>query len=166
MLRAQQIINSLYGVKGTQGNLYHQRIPVTHGTIPKSRQLQSLQLPATLALVRNEACSRIHIVRKIKLIALIVTHSTNQVHRIEVCTLCEHLHVLGIILVDLTAFQNLQRNTTVRIISQERTATGFADILYDTAHTDGAIQLVLQEYMQFGILHILKSGNIGIQRMT
>jgi hypothetical protein len=44
MLFAQQIINSLNGIEGAQGNLNKYGTPVAHGTIPEAWQLEGFKL--------------------------------------------------------------------------------------------------------------------------
>ena len=46
VLVAQQVVDCLNGIEGGQGNLYHQCVPVAHGTIPQTRQLESLEFAA------------------------------------------------------------------------------------------------------------------------
>ena len=72
-------------------------------------------------------------------IATIVSDATNQVHRIEVRTFLKGLYILGIVAVYLAAFKNLQANSSVIIISKERTATWFTNILNHTTHTYGSV---------------------------
>ena len=50
MLVAQQVVDSLHGVKGGQGHLYEYRVPVAHRTVPEAGQLERLQLLAVLRL--------------------------------------------------------------------------------------------------------------------
>ena len=50
MRRTQQIQNHLYRIESLQRHFHEQRIPVTHGTVPESRKLQSLQFTALIAL--------------------------------------------------------------------------------------------------------------------
>ena len=67
----------------------------------------------------------------------------------------EHLHILGIVLVDLTALENLQTHGAILVVGEERTATGFAHVLYDTAHAHRTVELLAQIYHKVGILQVL-----------
>ena len=108
MLRTEQVIDRLDRIESSKGHLDHDSIPVAHGTIPQTRQFQCLQFLAVFTLVRDESCSWVNEIRQIEFLALIVTYSANQIHGVKVCTLCEHLHVLRIILVYLATLKNLQ----------------------------------------------------------
>ncbi|CCZ70987.1 oRF2 [Bacteroides sp. CAG:702] len=71
------------------------------------------------------------------------------------CALFEHRLLFRIFHINLRTFQNLQRNSTIRIISQERSSTRFTYILYHTAHAHRTIKLLTQINYQVGIFHIL-----------
>ena len=87
--------------------------------------------------------------------ALIIAHSTNQIYRIKVRTLFEHLFFLRIVHINLRTFKNLQGNSTVTIICQERTATRLAYIFHHTAYTHRTIQFLFQIKYEFSIFQIL-----------
>ena len=59
-------------------------------------------------------------------------------------TLREHLHIFLVRLINLTGLQNLQANSTILIISQERTTTRLTDILHHATDAHWAIQLLTQ----------------------
>ena len=116
MLFSQQIVDSLNGVEGLKRNFNEDRTPVAHSTIPKTGKLKSLQFATILALVGDETSSGINKLGKVELIALIVTDSTYEVNGIEVSALCEHLHILLIVGIDLATLKDLQTDTTIRIV--------------------------------------------------
>src|SRR5574344_1398533 len=79
-------------------------------------------------------------------------HSTIQIYRIEVRTFGEHLHIFRIVLVYLTALKYLQTDRSILVICEERTAAGFTDILYHTAHTHRSVEFTLQINDEFSVL--------------
>ena len=101
MLVAEQIVDGLHWVEGTERNLYEYSIPVAHSTIPETRQLQSLQVLTILALAGDETGRWIYELRKIEGIALVILGSADEIYRVEMCTLGKHLHILLVVLVDL-----------------------------------------------------------------
>ena len=72
MLRAQEVVDGFDGVEGRERHFDHDGVPVAHGAVPEAWQLQSLQFLAVLALVGNEACSRVNKVGQVKLLTLVV----------------------------------------------------------------------------------------------
>ena len=94
MLVAEKVVDGLDGIEGSQGNLNENGRPVAHGTIPESGQLKSLELLAALGLLRDEASGLVDIVGQIEGLALIVLDGADEVDRIEVGALGEHLHIL------------------------------------------------------------------------
>lgn len=50
VLGAQQIVDGLHGVERAEGHLNEDGVPVGHGTVPKSGQLERLELLAVLRL--------------------------------------------------------------------------------------------------------------------
>ena len=101
MLVAEQIVHGLHWVECTQRNLYEYCIPVTHRTIPETRQLQGLQILTILALAGDETGRWIYELRKIEGISLIILGSADEIYRVEVSTLGKHLHVLLVVLINL-----------------------------------------------------------------
>ena len=101
MLVAEQIVDGLHRVECAQRNLYEYGVPVAHRTIPETWQLQGLQVLTVLALARDETGGWIYELRKIEGIALVILGCTNEIYRVEVCTLGKHLHVLLVVLVNL-----------------------------------------------------------------
>ena len=166
VLRTKQIVDSLDGIEGRERHFHHNGTPVAHRPIPKARQLQSFQFLAIFALVGDEARSRVNEVGKVELLSLIVSNCADEINRIEMRALREHLHILGIVLVNLAALEDLQRDAAIGIVSEERTASRFADILHNTANANRSVQLVPQEEMQVGILQILQARHIAAKRMT
>ena len=67
----------------------------------------------------------------------------------------EHLHILLVRLVNLAGLQNLQADSTILIIGQERTTTRLADILNDTTNTHRTIQFLVKVNNQVGIFQFL-----------
>jgi hypothetical protein len=43
MLVAQQVVHGLHWVKGGEGYLYEDGVPIAHGTIPEARQLKRFE---------------------------------------------------------------------------------------------------------------------------
>ena len=89
---------------------------------------------------------------------LIIAYGTNQVYRIEVRTLLEHFHFWQDRSCQLRAFEDLQGDSSVTVISKERTATRLTYILHHTAYTHRTVQFVLQVDHQFGIFEVLRFG--------
>ena len=87
--------------------------------------------------------------------SLVVLDSTYEVNRIEVCSLCEHFHILLVVLVYLTALKNLKAYCTILIVGKERTATGFANILNHTTHAHRTVELLSEIKNEVGILKFL-----------
>ena len=101
MLLAKQVVNSLYRIEGAKGNLYEDGAPIAHRTIPETRQLQSLQLLASLRLGRDETSGLIHEFRQIEGLSLVILYSADQIYGVEVGTLGKHLHIGLVGCVDL-----------------------------------------------------------------
>ena len=155
MLVAEQIVHGLHWVECTERNLYEYCIPVAHRTIPETWQLECLQILTILTLARDETCRWVNKLRKIEGIALVILGSTNEVYRVEVCSLGKHLHILLVILVNLRALQNLKTYGTILVICKEWTTTRLAHVLNNTANTHRTVQLLTQIDNQFGILQLL-----------
>ena len=135
----KQIVYRFYGIKCRQWNLYKYCIPVAHGAIPQARKFQSFQLFAVFALRTDKSSIMVNEIGQMESIATIVSDATNEVDRIEVCTFLKSLYVFCIVAVYLATFKNLQANSSVSIISKERTATRFTNILHHTTHTYGSV---------------------------
>ena len=101
MLRTQKVIDGLDGVEGAQWNLNEDGVPVTHGAVPETGQFQSLELTAVLGLAGYEAGGGIYVLGQVKLVTLVSAQGANQVYRVEVGTLGEHLLLGGVIKVYL-----------------------------------------------------------------
>ena len=142
MLRTKQIVDGLNGIEGRKRHFHHDGTPVAHRSIPKARQLQSFQFLAIFALVGDEASCRVNEVGQIELLSLIVSNCADEVNGIEVSALREHLHVLGIVLVNLAAFEDLQRDAAIGIVSEERTASRFADVLHNATNANRTIKQI------------------------
>ena len=67
-------------------------------------------------------------------------------------TSCKHLHGCVVILVNLGAFQNLQADCPVLIVSPERAASRFSYILYHATYTHRPVQLPVQVTGQCSIV--------------
>ena len=70
--------------------------------------------------------------------------------------LFEHRFLFGILQIDLRAFENLQRDSSIRVDSKERATTRLTDILHHTADTQRAVQLTLNIKDQLGIFQQLR----------
>ena len=101
VLVAQEVVDGLDGVEGLKGHFHEDGGPVAHGAIPQSGEFKSFQLTAVLGLEGDEACGRIHEVRKVEAITLIVACGTDEVNGIEVSTALEHGHVGRVVGVNL-----------------------------------------------------------------
>ena len=86
--------------------------------------------------------------------SFIITHSAYEVYRIEVRTLLEHFFLLRIVHVDLRAFEDLQGDGSVAVVSKERTAAGFAYVLHHSADTHRAVELVFEVNGQYGVFEV------------
>lgn len=89
------------------------------------------------------------------MLALVVLNSTNKVNGVEVSALGEHLHILGIALVNLAALKDLQTYCAVLIIGKERTTARLTYVLNNAAYTDRTVELRAQIDNEVGILKIL-----------
>ena len=72
---------------------------------------------------------------------LIIIDGAHQIDRIEVSTLIEHPHIVGVRLVYLRAFQYLKAHRAIGIVGKERTATRLTTVSYHTADTHRTIEL-------------------------
>ena len=72
-------------------------------------------------------------------------------------TLCEHLRIVRIIFVYLAALEYLQADGTITIISKERSATWFANILHYSTYTHRAIKLLLKICHKFCAFQVVYS---------
>ena len=116
MLLTKQVIDGLNGIECSERNLNKDCVPIAHGTIPKSWQLKCLEFLAVLALALDESSGAIHEVGQIEGLTLVVLNGAYEVNGVEVSALGEHLHVFGIVLVNLTALENLQAHSAVLVI--------------------------------------------------
>ena len=67
----------------------------------------------------------------------------------------EHLYILGVALVYLAAFEYLQTDRAVVVVSEEGTSARLAHVAYNSAHAHRAVELFAQIDDQFGILKVL-----------
>ena len=158
MLLTQQVVNGLDGVERSKRYFDEAGVPVAHGTVPQTRQFKSLQFLAVLRLRRDEASGAVNEVGQVERLALIVFHCTDQVYRVEVGSLCEHLHVFLVVLVYLRRLQDLQTDSAVLVIGQEWATARLTYVLHHTTDTHGTVQFLLQVV---GQLLVVQRGNIG-----
>lgn len=116
MLFSQQVIHRLHRIERAEWYFHEDGVPIAHGTVPKTRQFECFEFLAVLALVGDEACLMIHILREVELIALIVLHSTHEVNRVEMGSILEHLQVFCILCVNLAALKDLQADGAILIV--------------------------------------------------
>ena len=88
-------------------------------------------------------------------LTLVVAHCTHQVNGVEVGACCEHLHVVFVGFVYLTALKNLQTHCAISIVGEEGASAWFAHVLHHTAHTHGAVELFSQIAHEVGIFQVL-----------
>ena len=141
VLWAQEVVDGLHGIEGGEGHFDHQGAPVAHGAVPKTRQLECSELFAVLALAGYEAGGWVNVIGQVELLAFVVPHGTDEVNGIEVSALGEHLHVGFVVLVYLTAFEDLEGDASVGIVGSA------------------------QEDTEFCILHILQARHIETEGM-
>ena len=144
MLFAEEIVDGLHRIEGSEGNFYEDCAPVAHGSIPETWQLEGFQLLAGFRLRGDEACGLVDEIRQIERTSLIVLHSADKIYGVEVCTLGEHLHVGLVVGVDLAALKDLQGYGAILIISEERASSRLAYVLYNAADTHRAVELATQ----------------------
>lgn len=104
----EQIQHYLYRVEGLYRYLNKESIPITHRTVPKTRELQSFQFPALITLGTDKTGIVIHIIKQVELFSLIISEATYEVNRIEVGCGIEGFERRRIILVNLNTFENLE----------------------------------------------------------
>ncbi len=180
VLVAEEVVDRLYGVEGGEGNLNEDGVPVTHGTIPEAGELEGFQLLATLGLRRDETGGLIDEIGQVESVTLVVLHGADQVDGVEMGSLREHLHIGGVVLVDLGALENLERDGTILVIGQERTTTRLTHVLYHATDTHRAIQFATEvvgidlvtlgtaaETVLYKVSHLLQVslGSTGIELM-
>ena len=56
MSLTQQVVDGLDRIESRQGHFHEDGVPVAHGSIPQTGQLQGFELTAILALAADEAC--------------------------------------------------------------------------------------------------------------
>ena len=78
-------------------------------------------------------------------------------------TLFKHFLLFRIVHINLRTFQNLQRDSAVTVVCQERTSTWFAYVLHHTADAHRTVQFFFQVYHQFGIFQILRLRVLAIE---
>ena len=76
--------------------------------------------------------------------ALIVLDGADEIDRVEVRTLREHLHISLIVGVDLRALEDLKANGTILVVGEERTSTRLSDVLDDATDTHRTVELLTQ----------------------
>ena len=104
----KQVVDSLDRIECQEIDINEYRIPVGHSAIPKSWQLKSLEFLAILRLVRDESSLWIYILKKVEWLTVLILHSTNEINWIEVSALLEHCDIIGIVLINLARFKNLE----------------------------------------------------------
>ena len=140
MFPPQQIVHCFYRIKGTDGHLYENGVPVAHGTVPQAGKLQGLQFFSVFGFLRNKSGVLIHELGQIELVVFIALHATYQIHGIEMRPVLESIHSPGIVYIDLGTFQNLQRSGSVRIFNNKRTTARLTLVLHHAAHTKWTIK--------------------------
>ena len=98
---AQEVVDRLDRVKGVDGHLDKDGIPVAHRAIPQAWQLQRLDVDAILTLDADKARLGIHKLTQIKLDTLVVLDVAHEVNRIEMGTATHHLNGRLVIGIDL-----------------------------------------------------------------
>ena len=158
MHRTKQVVDSLDRIEGQQINVHKYGVPVGHRAIPKARQLEGLQLLAVLRLEGNEAGLRVNELEKVERLAILVLHSAYEINGIEMGTLLEHGHIVGIVLVNLARLENLELIGSIGRLGDEWTATWLTHILHHTADAKRTIELVLDVKGKFGVVKLLGVG--------
>lgn len=101
MFRTEQIVHRLYRIESLDGNLYEDRVPSAHRTVPETWKFESLEVAAVLALVGDEARVLIHKLRQIIAIAPVIFRGTDEIDRIEMRAAFEHGLLFRIAHIDL-----------------------------------------------------------------
>lgn len=63
VFRSQQIVDGLHRVERADGNFNEDSVPVAHGTVPKSGQLQRLEFSSVLAFSGDKSRVVVHEIR-------------------------------------------------------------------------------------------------------
>ena len=155
MLLTQQVVHCLDGVERAERHLHKHGVPVAHGAIPQTRQLEGLQLLSALRLLRDETGGWVDILGQVEGLSLVVLDGADEVDRIEVGALGKHVHVLLVRLVNLAGFENLQADGAVLIVGEERTAARLTDIFHDAADAHRPVKFLAQVDDEVGILKVL-----------
>lgn len=155
MFCTQQVVHRLDRVEGRERHFDEDGVPVRHGTIPKTREFERLEFLAVFRLGGDEGRLWVNKVGKVVGFTLVVFESANEVNRVEVSAFLEHLDVVGVLLVNLAAFKDLEREGAVAVIDEERTSARFTDVLDHTADTDRTVQFRLHVDDEVGVFEIL-----------
>ena len=139
MLRTEEVVHCLHGIECFEWNLDEDGVPIAHGAVPKAGEFKGQEFATVVRLFADETGRTVDISWKIELLSFVVAQTANQVDGVEMGTAFEHYSVVGIVLVDLRTFQNLQTNRVVGVIGQEGTATGLAAVFHHSANAYRAI---------------------------
>ena len=165
MSLTQQVVDGLDRIESRQGHFHEDGVPVAHGSIPQTGQLQGFELTAILALAADEACVVVNVIGQMERVTLIVLRGANQVDGVEVGAAREHLHIRLVALVYLTALEDLRTHCAVLVVSQERTAAGLADVLHHAAHAQRTVEFLAQVDDELGILKLFDVSLAAAQLM-
>ena len=83
MCRPEQVEHYLDGVERLYRNLYEEGVPVRHGSVPESGELEGLELAAVVALGADEPRVFVYMLQQVELPALAVEQAAYEVDRVE-----------------------------------------------------------------------------------
>src|SRR5574344_464909 len=126
MFRPEQIKHHFYRIKRLKRDLHEISIPVTHGTVPETRKLQSLQFPALPTLRTDKSGILVHIIQQIELLAFIIMQAAYKIHRIKVSSTRKNIPRTLLRHIYLHALENLKIRRAVATSDNERTAARLA----------------------------------------
>ena len=138
---AQEVVDGLHGVEGRERHLHEHRVPVAHGAVPQSGQLEGFQRLAVFRLAADESCLRVHILAQVERLALVVFRGAHQVDGVEVGAAGEHLGVGLVVLVYLRALEYLRAHRAVLVVGEEWSAARLAHVANHSAYAERAVEL-------------------------
>ena len=81
--RTEKVENHLHRIECSERNLNEKSVPVAHGTVPESREFESLEFAALITLRTYESCVLIHIFQEVETLTLVIVEAAYDVNRIE-----------------------------------------------------------------------------------
>ena len=149
MCRTKQIQHDLDRIESLEGHFHEEGVPVAHRAVPQAGKFEGLEFTALEALGADEPGFRIHVLQEVELTSLVVAQAAHEVHGIEVRGMGHGLRRASVLLVDLDAFEDLERGGAILSGDDVRAAAGLALVADHAAHADRTVEFRAEQFHAF-----------------